>query len=483
MRRAGTSSPLTQVTPTRFRLFSAERDQPRFRRATDVFLFVPALLGLALLVAAYPPSRFERSLIALLDSFPGPLDPIWAALYDMLAIWALVLVGVAIVARRHAVWLAALASVAVAVAVTLGSARLAFGHWPDLSDNLRLRVDDTTFPALRVAMCAAVILAVAPHLTRSVQRFGRWLLVLGTVAAALAESAPPSSTAAAFLIAVVAATAVRLTLGTSAGHPSSGDVVAALRELGAPVGRLEPAARQAAGVYVARAPGIDGRELLVKVYGRDAYDTQLLEKFWRTVLYQGEGLRVRLSRLEAVEHEALVTLLAAQADLPTNEVVVAAESSSGDALLVFVDSASPLGTLDPSAIDDTQALAVLECSRRACLRRDRAQPDRSGDRRGDRRRGGVRRARSRDDRSPAGSAPHGSRADARDRPRRWSVMSAPSRQRRTPSALRVSRPSCPTFSRPRSAGRCAARSMPHPWTSTISACVLPGPSAWKHPSR
>ena len=181
MRRASTSSALTQVTPTRLRLFSAERDQPRFRRATDVFLFVPALLGLALLVAAYPPSRFERSLIALLDSFPGPLDPIWAALYDMLAIWALVLVGVAIVARRHAVWLAALASVVVAVAVTLVSGRLAFGHWPDLGDNVRLRVDDTTFPALRVALCAAVILAVAPHLTRSVQRFGRWILVLGTV--------------------------------------------------------------------------------------------------------------------------------------------------------------------------------------------------------------------------------------------------------------------------------------------------------------
>ena len=379
MRRASTPpSALTQITPTRLRLFSAEREQPRFRRATDVFLLVPTLLGLALLVAAYPPSRFERSLIALLHSLPGPLDPIWAALYDLLAIWALVLVVVAIIARRHAVWLAALASVAVAVAVTLLSARLAFGHWPDLGDNLRLRVDDTTFPALRVAVCAAVILAVAPHLTRSVQRLGRWVLVLGTVAAALAESAPPSASAAAFLIAVVAATAVRLGLGTSAGHPSSGDVVAALRELGAPVARLEPAARQAAGVYVARGPGNDGRDLLVKVYGRDAYDTQLLEKFWRTVLYQGEGPRVRLSRLEAVEHEALVTLLAAQAGLATNEVVVAAESSSGDALLVFVDSASPLGTLDANAIDDTtlsQCWSALAALASAGIAHNRIDPE------------------------------------------------------------------------------------------------------------
>ena len=73
-----------------------------------------------------------------------------------------------------------------------------------------------------------------------------------------------------------------------------------------------------------RAEDASGRPLLVKVYGRDAYDSQLLAKLWRTLWYQGGGPRLRLSRVQAVEHEALVTLLAAQAGVPTRTVVTAA---------------------------------------------------------------------------------------------------------------------------------------------------------------
>ena len=342
------------------RMFSTAADQPRFRRATDVILLVPALLGLGLFIAAYPPSRFERSLVRLLESIPGPLDPIWGAFYDVLAVWAVALVVIAIVARRHVVWLQALGSVVVAIGVTLVSARIAIGRWPNVSDYAHLRVDDTTFPVLRVSICAALILAVAPHLSRPVQKFGRWILVLGVVGALLAENATPSASLAAMLIAVVAATVVRLGFGTSAGHPSPQRVASALRELGVAVEELEPAGRQAAGVFVAR--GIDAAEhaLFVKVYGRDAYDTQLLEKLWRTLLYQGDGPRVRLSRIEAVEHEGLVTLLAAQHGVATHTVVVAAEASSGDALLVFRDSSTPIGELGPETLDDAR---LSECWR------------------------------------------------------------------------------------------------------------------------
>jgi hypothetical protein len=36
--------------------------------------------------------------------------------------------------------------------------------------------------------------------------------------------------------------------------------------------------------------------IVLVVYGRDAYDTQLASKFWRTVLYQDAGPRLRLQR-------------------------------------------------------------------------------------------------------------------------------------------------------------------------------------------
>ncbi len=323
-------------------VFAAPPRQPRARRATDVLLLVPALLGLALVVALYPPSRFERSLTAFLDSFPGWLAPVWELAYDAMALGAIALTVLAVVARRGAIVLQVLASVVVAAALATIAFRLALERWPEWDYLLRLHVDEGGFPVLRVAVCAAAILAVLPHLVRPLEKVGRWVVTVGAVAAVLVEHAPPSSTLAAWLVAVVAATLVRLALGTSAGHPEAPEVEAVLRSLGVPVRQLEPVARQPAGAFVARGVDDDGRSLLVKVYGRDAYDTHLLEKAWRTLWYQGEGMRLRFGRLDAVEHEALVTLLARQADVMTPEVVLAAESPSGDALLVLRRPPSPL---------------------------------------------------------------------------------------------------------------------------------------------
>jgi uncharacterized membrane protein YbhN (UPF0104 family) len=323
-----------------------------------VFVLVPSLLGLGLLIAVYPPSAFERSLIRLLASLPDWLDPLWEILYDTLGVLAVSLAVLAVAGRRPAVLGQAAVSVALAVAITFISARLAVGSWPDLDDFARLRVDEATFPVLRVALAATVVLAVVPHLVRPLQRVVRWILLLGLAGGVLVEAAAPSGTLAALFVALVAATVVRLAFGTSAGHPETDDVAAALRELGVEVERLEPADRQPAGVFVARGLSTGGEPLLVKVYGRDAYDTQLLEKVWRTALYADDGPRLRRSRLEAVEHEALVTLLAQRAGVPTRDVLVAAESSTGDAVLVFRDASRRLGSRAPDELaDETLARA------------------------------------------------------------------------------------------------------------------------------
>jgi len=334
------------------RVFASSRGQRRYRRATDVFLLVPALVGLGLLIALFPPSAFERSLIRLLATLPDWLEPVWQLVYDGLGLLAVALAVTALVGRRPAVLVQAVAAVAVAVVITFVSARLAVGRWPDLDDFARLRVDEATFPVLRVALAATVVLAVVPHLVRPLQRAVRWILLLGLLGGVLVEAAAPSGTVAALLVAAVAASVVRLAFGTSAGHPEPDDVVAALHELGIEVEQLEPADRQPAGVFVARGLSAADDPLLVKVYGRDAYDTQLLEKVWRTALYADDGPRLRRSRLEAVEHEALVTLLAQRAGVPTRDVVLAAESPTGAAVLVFRDTSRPLGSLAPDALDD-----------------------------------------------------------------------------------------------------------------------------------
>ena len=96
------------------RYFSSGPGQPRFRRATDVLMLVPASVGLVLLVVAYPPSLLERSLTSFLATLPSWLDPVWAFLYDLLGLWAIALVVTAVVCRRYTVALEALGALALA---------------------------------------------------------------------------------------------------------------------------------------------------------------------------------------------------------------------------------------------------------------------------------------------------------------------------------------------------------------------------------
>src|SRR5262245_40772143 len=103
------------------RFYSAPPGQPRSRRAADVVLLVLALIGLGLLIAAYPPAGFESSLESFLASFPGWLDPVWGILYDLVWLWAIVLLLAAVIARRHVVALQCLGSLVLVTVLALSS--------------------------------------------------------------------------------------------------------------------------------------------------------------------------------------------------------------------------------------------------------------------------------------------------------------------------------------------------------------------------
>ena len=334
------------------RIYSSPRGRPRFRRATDVVLVVTAAIGLALLIAAYPPSELERSFSAFLDSFPGWLDAVWAFLDDVLWMWALVLIVAALIARRPAVALEGVGAVLVAAVLAFAAARLATGEWPDFGATITGGSDAPSFPDVRVAEAAAVIVAVAPHLVARLRRFGHWILVLGATGALIAGDAAPSGTLAAVLAAFVAAAAMRLALGTSAGLPEVSDVAEALRELEVSADDLEPNARQDAGVFVVAGKDSSGQRLLMKVYGSDAYDNQLFAKLWRRAMYRDGGPELGFSRGQAVEHEAFVTLLASKAGVPTLEVVTAGKTIADDAVLVLRGSPRPFASLAPDELSD-----------------------------------------------------------------------------------------------------------------------------------
>jgi uncharacterized membrane protein YbhN (UPF0104 family) len=337
---------------TGFRVFAAPPNQPRTRRATDVLLLLVGLLGLWLLVAAYPPSDFEKAFEDFLASMPGWLDPVWGFGYDLLWLWAILLVVAALLARRRGIALEAVGALVLGTFVALVCVELALGHWPPIGTAIEGGSDSPPFPAMRVAETGAVILAMAPHLSKPLRTTGWWILVLGVLGGMLTNTATPGGNLAAFLAALTAAAAIRLVLGTSAGRPGLGDVSAALAELGVSAQQLGPAERQVAGVVRFRARDDAGDELLVKVYGRDAYDNALIAKFSRMVWYRDGGGELGLSRLQAVEHEALMTLLAARAGVCSREVVTAGETEDGDALLVLRGEAEPLAEAPAEEVDD-----------------------------------------------------------------------------------------------------------------------------------
>ena len=358
------------------RPFAAPAGQARTRRATDLVILVPALVGLAIAIAAYPPSSLELSLVRFLAAIPSWLDPVWAFAADLIWLWAIVLTGVALVSRRLFVVGQAFAALAVGVLVGIVSARLVTDSWPDVTDAFFGTSGAPDFPDVRVAASVAVVMTISPHLIRPLRVFGRWVLVLGVVGAAIVGTGTPGGVLAAVLIGVVAAAIVNLLLGTSAGRPGLDDVAAGLAQLGVQASGLEAEERQPAGVLRVRAVDGDGRPLLVKVYGRDAADNQLVARLWRRVWYRSDGAAIGASRLHAAEHEAFVTLLATNAGVATREVVTAASTVDDDALLVLRGDPVPLATLAPESLDAAllqqvwQVLARLDATKIAHLQID-----------------------------------------------------------------------------------------------------------------
>jgi hypothetical protein len=217
--------------------YSGPRDQPRVRRATDVVGLVAALLALAGVVAARPPGSLERSFLRFLQAFPSWLEPVWATLMSLLAVWVVVLLLAPLASRRPRIAAEAVLAVVLAGLVSLPAARIATGDWPGGQEVTGLSTG-LHFPGIRLAMAAAVICVVNANLTRRFAAAGRRILALGAV-----------------LVDIAAGAAVRLALGTSAGFPTIGDVAAALDDLGVRATDLEAADRQTAGVFL-----VHGRE-------------------------------------------------------------------------------------------------------------------------------------------------------------------------------------------------------------------------------
>ncbi len=333
------------------RLFAGSADEPRSRRATDVIWIVASVLALGFLGAiAAPPAGIERRFVRFLLAVPRSFQALWHVLSGALSVAVIVLVIAIVFARRWAVLRDLVIAGVLAVGIALVLSRLATGAWPPAPNPLFASPGAYTFPPFALAAATAMTCAASPHLTRPARRGGRWLIGLAGFGSVLGLGATPTSALSALFVATASAAAVHLVFGSCEGRPSLEHIAGAVDALQLDAQQLGVATRQRTGLFVVTAVDEQHRPLVIKVYGRDAHDTQLLTTLWRTVWYRRSGPARILDRLQQAEHEAFVTLLARQSGIVTQDVVAAAATPINDVLLVLRDVEQPVVPWDAAAV-------------------------------------------------------------------------------------------------------------------------------------
>jgi glycosyltransferase 2 family protein len=333
------------------RLFAGTGAQPRARRATDVILLTISVVGtLFVAIAAVPEPGVSRAITAFFRSLPDAMTGAWQLLADLPTVWALVLLVAAFARGRPKVGRDMLLVILVGVVVWLLLSRWVTGTWPEARALFGDVQPPPVFPSARLGVPTAVIITASPHLVRPARRLGYTIITLASVATVALGASSTFGVAASLLSAAGAAAIVHLLVGSSAGRPNLDDVRFALTQMKVDVVDLGEASRQDAGLFAVAARDADGGELIVKLYGRDAHDAALVSTVWRTIWLRQPGAPVGFGRRRQVEHEALMTLLAAQAGIATDTVVTAGATDTDDAVLVLRRTGRLL--VEPGHFDD-----------------------------------------------------------------------------------------------------------------------------------
>ncbi|MDA8367237.1 MAG: lysylphosphatidylglycerol synthase transmembrane domain-containing protein [Actinomycetota bacterium] len=320
--------------PWRAAVLAPDGDGATRRRGTDAARLATAtavVIGCWAVLASGP--RFEGAVVGFV--FPPPSGVRWLVTLVWWAGTAGVVVAtaaIALAARRIAlardVVLAASGAWVAAIVI-----RTAAG--PDVGNlhGSALVHVDLHYPQARVAAASAAALVAVPYLARGVQRVVVSAAGLATVAAVVNGSGLVLSVLAGVALGWGVAAAVRLAVGTPLGLLSGPEVRALLAGMGIGAGPVIPVSVQVWGV-ARYTTDVDGAPLDVSVYGRDARDAQLFAKAFRFAFYRDSGPMLTLTRLQQVEHEAYLTLLAGRRGARVPEVVDAGRAGpGGDAVL------------------------------------------------------------------------------------------------------------------------------------------------------
>jgi uncharacterized membrane protein YbhN (UPF0104 family)/tRNA A-37 threonylcarbamoyl transferase component Bud32 len=322
------------------------------RRPIDVLVvIVGVVIALVSTVAASSEGgRLDAGLIDVADDLPGWATNLFDAAYALGALFAVTAVVFALVTaprRARLPFTLALAAVA-AVAGVVACSFFAGGGWPDLNPGPVHSSTPDSFPTVRVAVTTGVLMVLRPWLVLAYRRLALAIVAVQCVAAWSIGSGGATDVIGALGVGMAAAGVALVVVGSPAGHPDLGQVRRSLGDLGVEVDELGFAENQPWGTRVLHAMSRDGAPLVVKVYGRDAADAHRAARRWRALVYRDQSAP-DATRLQLVEHEALMTILAERVGVGVQNVVAAA-STHGDAVLVL--GAPPRPLVDVAMLED-----------------------------------------------------------------------------------------------------------------------------------
>src|ERR1700733_4700947 len=339
--------PVRPMSRWRSVFFAPIGDGQRRRRGSDGAKLVLAAIALVCCVLAIGySSHFDRVVGEALYPAPHSISWLITVVYDAGSFGiAGALILLALVTRRWVVardlGLAAVTAVAVSLVLILILGDNGGRPAGSVIHGFYLR-----FPVIPLAVFMAVVTAALPHLARPGERAIEGCILLVGLATVVGGHGLPVNVLGSLVIGWGAAAIARLIFGSPLGLPSVADVGALLTGLRVDATDVQPLDNQAWGVatYSATETNAEGGVglLRVAVYGRDAADAKLLAKAGRFLFYSDSGPTLTFTRLQQVEHEAYLTLLADRAGLLVPKVIAAGSAgSSHDVLLV---SRMPQGT-------------------------------------------------------------------------------------------------------------------------------------------
>jgi undecaprenyl-diphosphatase len=319
----------------------------RYRHPGDLIRLITSgvVLVVTLVTVALLPSRMlgaRATLFTGLDPDSAGGEPL-IGLVQLAAVAAVVGVVVALLRRGRFRLLLTLAGGAVAAGLAMAALEQLLAAGQRVPDELAANLGrdallgDAGFPGpVLLAAAMAVAVVVGPWLTHSWRRAVWIALGLSALVRVVTGTVLPAEVVLAFATGAVVGSGLLVAFGAPDRRMGPRQVAAALAGAGLAVESVSigTATGKGARPFLATTP--DGRRLFVKSLGRDERDADLLYRAYRFVRLRRLGdARPAASLGQAVEHQALVGLMAEQAGVRVAHVDRVARGSDGSALLAM----------------------------------------------------------------------------------------------------------------------------------------------------